>query len=276
MPRSRQNSSTGGAAGVAEQVASASDRHSRESVNPGDSLGWSEAPRAAHTDTVEGRANSPSDEIAWLRERLAAGVPWPEAMLETMGRWTLAEETHNNRRYKYMIGREAFDWLLLAERLCDEVGDLIPLEGMEQLLFHGVLPIPIEDEEFRELLGVAKYRAYLNFHYGVVLEEALQLSAEETVRKRHLARGFSDSEDLVEEAFRHLYTRTRTELLEEFREEARQGKRQGLTLTDLKEFTYWLHKLRVNYWDPARVASDTRLAIRRLEALREGAAPVSR
>ena len=276
MPRSRQNSSTGGAAGVAEQVASAPDRHSRESVNPGDSLGWSEAPRAAHPEPVEGRANSPSDEIAWLRERLAAGVSWPEAMLETMGRWTLAEETHNNRRYKYMIGREAFDWLLLAERLCDEVGDLIPLEGMEQLLFHGVLPIPIEDEEFRELLGVAKYRAYLNFHYGVVLEEALQLSAEETVRKRHLARGFSDSEDLVEEAFRHLYTRTRTELLEEFREEARQGKRQGLTLTDLKEFTYWLHKRRVNYWDPARVASDTRLAIRRLEALREGAATVSR
>ena len=248
MPRSR----TSGAAGIAEQVASAD-----------------EVARWTATAPRKGQPNSPSDEIGRLRGQLAVGIPWPEAMLATMGRWTLAEETHNNRRYKYMIGREAFDWLLLAERLCDEVGDLIPADGLELLLFHGVLPMPLEEEEFRELLGVSKYRAYLNFHYGVVLEEALQLAAEETVRKRHLARGFSDSEDLVEEAFRHLYTRTRTELLEEFRAEAKLGKRQGLTLTDLKEFTYWLHKRRVNYWDPARVASDTRLAIRRLEALRE-------
>ena len=79
----------------------------------------------------------------------------------------------------------------------------------------------------------------------------------------------------MEEAFRHLYTQTRTELLEEFRAEARLGKRQGLNLSDLKEFTYWLHKRRVNYWDPARVAYDTRLAILRLESLHETANMVS-
>ena len=253
MPRSR----TAGAAGVAEQVATADE------VIRNGSPGYTETARP------HDQVNSPTEDISCLRQQLAAGIPWSEAMLETMGRWTLPEETHNGRRYKYMIGKEAFDWLLLAERLCDDVGDLIPEEGMEDLLFHGVLPMPLEDEEFRELLGGSKHRAYLNFHYGVVLEEALQLAAEETVRKRHLARGFSDSEDLAEEAFRHLYTRTKTELLEEFRTEAKLGKRQGLTLTDLKEFTYWLHKRRVNYWDPARVASDTRLAIRRLESLRE-------
>ena len=120
-------------------------------------------------------------------------------------------------------------------------------------------------------MGVSKYRAYLNFHYGVVLEEALQLAAEEYVRKRHLARGFSDSEELVEDAFLHLYTRTRSELLSDFRIEAKLGNREGLNLSDLKEFAYWLHKRRVNYWDPARVAYDTRLAILRLESLRETA-----
>ena len=31
-----------------------------------------------------------------------------------MGRWAVAEESHNDRRYKYMVGREAFDWLLLG------------------------------------------------------------------------------------------------------------------------------------------------------------------
>lgn len=206
-----------------------------------------------------------------FRLQLAAGAPWCRALLEAMGAWIPAEEWHGDRRYKYMVGGEAFDWLLLAERLCGEASEFIPQRDLERLLFHGLLPEPLAEDELRDLIGVSKYRAYLNFHYGVVLEEALQLAAEEYVRKRHLARGFSDSEDLVEEAFRHLYTKTRTDLLDEYRSESKLGKRQGLNLADLKEFTYWLHKRRVNYWDPARVAYDTRLAILRLEALRETA-----
>ncbi len=204
-----------------------------------------------------------------LRTQLAAGVPWHRALLEAMGLWMPVEEWHRDRRYKYMVGGEAFDWLLLAERLCEEVDGYIPQLELERLLINGILPEPLVDDELRDLLGVSKYRAYLNFHYGIVLEEALQLAAEEYARKRHLALGFSDSEELVEDAFRHLYTKTRTDLLSEFRAEARLGERQSLNLSDLKEFTYWLHKRRVNYWDPARVAYDTRLAILRLESLRE-------
>ena len=140
-----------------------------------------------------------------------------------MGRWIPAEEWHRDRRYKYMVGGEAFDWLLLAERLCDEASGYIPQRDLERLLFHGLLPEPLAEDDLRELLGVSKYRAYLNFHYGVVLEEALQLAAEEYARKRHLARGFSDSEELVEEAFLHLYTRTRSDLLSDYRDEAKLG-----------------------------------------------------
>ena len=229
-----------------------------------------------HPDSSDGagqaqegaEAQSSQEIVEWLRAQLKAGSPWHRALLEAMGRWTLTEETHNGRRYRYVVGREAFDWLLLAERLCEEAGDLMPALDMERLLFHGELPEVLEEEELRELLGGSKYRAYLNFHYGVVLEEALQLAAEETARKIHLSRGYSDSEDLVDNAFRHLYILSRTDLLAEFRSEAQLGKREGLTLHDLKEFTYWLHKRRVNYWDPARVASDTRVAICRLEALK--------
>ena len=236
-----------------------------------ESFPWAEPAEAPGTLPLKVKEGSPLDEITGLRVQLAAGVPWDRALLEAMGRWTLAEETHNGRRYKYMVGREAFDWLLLAERLCIEVEEFIPPRDLERLLFHGELPEPLAEDELRELLGVSKYRAYLNFHYGVVLEEVLQLDAEDGVRKRHLARGFSDSEDLAEEAFRHLYTSPRSELLCEFRSEAKLGRRQGMTLSDVKEFTYWLHKRRVDYWDPARVASDTRIAICRLEGLRETA-----
>ena len=223
------------------------------------------------SDSGDGDGLAPEEVIRRFRLRLAAGAPWCRALLEAMGAWIPAEEWRGDRRYKYMVAGEAFDWLLLAERLCCEAQGYIPQRDLERLLFHGHLPEPLSEEELRDLLGVSKYRAYLNFHYGVVLEEALQLAAEEYVRKRHLARGYSDSEELVEEAFRHLYTKTRTDLLDEYRSETRLGKRQGLNLSDLKEFTYWLHKRRVNYWDPARVAYDTRLAILRLDSLRESA-----
>ena len=225
---------------------------------------------------IPAEAGTTPDAGAYFREQLAAGAPWHRALLEAMGRWTLPEETWQGRRYKYIVGREAFDWLLLAERLCAEAGDAIPLEEMEMLLFHGILPEPVEGDELRSLLGASKHQGYLNYHYGIVLEEALQLAAEEKIRKRHTARGYVEtgtgSEELVEDAFRHLYNDSRSNLLDEFRRSAGLAQRSSLSLTDLKEFTYWLHKRRVNYWDPARVASDTRLAIGRLEALREASA----
>ena len=225
---------------------------------------------------IPAEAGTTPDAGAYFREQLAAGAPWHRALLEAMGRWTLPEETWRGRRYKYIVGREAFDWLLLAERLCAEAGDAIPLEEMEMLLFHGILPEPVEGDELRSLLGASKHQGYLNYHYGIVLEEALQLAAEEKIRKRHTARGYVEtgtgSEELVEDAFRHLYNDSRSNLLDEFRRSAGLAQRSSLSLTDLKEFTYWLHKRRVNYWDPARVASDTRLAIGRLEALREASA----
>jgi hypothetical protein len=43
----------------------------------------------------------------------------------------------------------------------------------------------------------------------------------------------------------------------------------------MKEFTYSLFKRRVNMWDPARVASDTRKGLEKLESLRSGARLVS-
>ena len=224
--------------------------------------------------TVDG--NAAPDAVMHLRAAVAAGAPWHRALLEAMALWTLPEESYDGRRYKYLLQGEAFDWLLLAERLCyaiDDTGEAFPAEAKERLLFTGRLPEPMEEDEFRDLIGVTKYRAYLNFHYGVVLEEALQLAAEEETRKRHMARCFADTEDLVEDAFRQLYQKSRSELLEEFRTGTRMDRRRGMNLTDLKEFTYWLHKRRIDLWDPARVASDTRKAITRLEKLRSDAEP---
>jgi hypothetical protein len=227
-----------------------------------------------------GLAEQVPEAVLHLKSAVRSGAPWYEALLEAVGLWTLAQEVHQGRSYQYLIRGEALDWLLLAERLCTELDDVISIEDREMLLFNGKLPEEVSPQVFQDLIGATKHRAYLNYWYGVVIEEALQLAVEEEVRKRHRARCYPDSEDLVEEAFIHLYGKPRRELLEVFCLEARGSpqlpagnndlKEFDFSLTDLKEFTYWLFKRRVNMWDPARVASDTRKGMRRLHQLEQG------
>ena len=214
-----------------------------------------------------------AETLRQLRRDLAAGVAWPQALLLAVGRWPLAEEIRHGQTLRYMIGGEAFDWLLLAQRLLAETDGAVPPEEQERLLFYGRLPEAVDDDEFRRLLGPSKYRAHLNCYYGIALEETLQLETEEAVRKRHTAQGYADSEELEEEAFRQLYRQSRTGLLDEFRRETRRDRRRRLTVADLKEFTYWLHRKRLKLHDPARVASDTRKALRRHAQLQAGGAP---
>ena len=223
----------------------------------------------ASAEQAVGLAQQMPEALSHLKASVKSGVPWHRALLETLGLWTQPQEEYQGRSYQYLIQGEAFDWLLLAERLCSELDSVIPSDEKEQLLFSGKFPVAVEPEVFKELLGTNKYRAYLNYWYGVVVEEALQLSVEEQVRKRHLALCYADSEDLVEEAFVHLYNANRTDVLEEFRREKHIPLRRALSMSDLKEFTYWLHKRRLKIWDPASVASDTKRGIRRLEALEE-------
>jgi hypothetical protein len=206
-----------------------------------------------------------------LCQEIAEGKPWLIALLQTIARWPLPEETVGKRDYRYLVGGEAFDWLLLAERLCEAVGDLIPREEHEALVFFGQLPLDLTEEEFRRLMGHAKYRAHLNYLYGVTLEEMLQLVIEEDVHKEQRSRVWENHLSVDEEAFQRLYGRSRQELLCQFRREQGTTDNTTVYLTEAKEFTYWLFKYRLRYCDPARVASDTRRALgmlRRLEPCR--------
>ncbi|NQW22434.1 MAG: hypothetical protein HQ475_03215 [SAR202 cluster bacterium] len=227
---------------------------------------WSQVVASADESSITHRV---PEALLHLRTALAAGAPWQRAILEAMGRWTMPEETFDGRKYRYLLQGEAFDWLLLAERLCADVDGAVSMEEKEKLLFDGQIPDSVDEDQFRDYLGPSKYRAYMNFRYGVDLEEALQLATEEEVRKRHMSRSYPDTEELTEEAYNRLYGKPRTELLKTFQKETKKDRRRSLSLSDIKEFTYWLHKRRINLWDPARVASDTRKAIRRLEHLQQ-------
>ncbi len=217
---------------------------------------------------LNGAVSPEEDEEALdhLRQAVASGADWFAALMEAIALWQRPDETVNGRRYRYLIEGEAFDWLLLAERLC-EAADGIPAEEKEALLFFGRLPVELGEGQFRELLGPAKHRAHLNYLYGVTVEEALQLAVEEELHKERRCHALSADHRAQETAFERIYDRPRQELLADFRRERGLLQSDSITYGELKEFTYWLFKHRLRRCDPARVASDTRKALAQISEL---------
>ena len=205
--------------------------------------------------------------IDHLRDALEAGRDWPEPLLQAMSMWTVPEESYRRRVNTYFIAGEAFDWLLLAQRLIDTVKGRIPKSEREELLFHGRFPAHFDASRLGGLLGVDKHRGYLNYHYGVTVEEALQLRAELELQKRDVANGLTDRDDYTENAFRRLYRAPRSELLKEFRRERGSANRRSIGMAESKEFTYWLFKRRLKVSDKPRVASDTRKGLDQLRRM---------
>ena len=196
--------------------------------------------------------------IRHLRQALAGGRDWHVALLEAVSLWDVAEETHDGRFYRYLIAGEALDWMLVAERLCASVDGLLPEDEKLAFLFHGKLPSDMTMERFRELVGSGPYHQYLNYFYGVTVEEALFWAIRDEVRKERRASGFDRDQDPSDEVYRRVYGQDMALLLRTFRREKGYPQRLSTTLLEMKEFTYWLFKYRLNHSDRARVASDTR------------------
>ena len=200
-------------------------------------------------------------EAIWhLEQAITAGKHWYTALLETIGLWTSAEETYNGRFYRYLIDGEAFDWLLLAERLCEAVNGLLPEDEKVALLLQCKPPMEMAAEELKTLIGVSKYRHHLNYFYGVTVETALVMAVQAEVRKEWVA-GYGKDQECLNEAYKRIYENTRAALLKQFRQEKGYPQPRSISITELKEFTYWLFKYRLAHCDPAKVASDTKKAL---------------
>lgn len=208
---------------------------------------------------------SDAEAIRHLKQEIAGGRHWYVALLEAMGMWSSAMEEHNGRVCRYLIDGEAFDWLLLAERLCESVDGLLPVDEKEALLFDAKPPLKLSPEEVKSLIGQSKYRHYLNYFYGVTVEQALAMAVEEEVRKERRVSGFNNDIDISNEAYCRIYGETRQVLLKCFRKEAGYPQLRSITLAEMKEFAYWLFKYRVEQCERAKVASDTRKALEYLK-----------
>ena len=217
----------------------------------------------------DGPLAGPLDAPAGAAQFLAGierGEPWYPTLLSVIARWTAATETVDGVVCRYLLAGEAFDWLLLAQRLTEAAEDVLPADEVEQLLFYGHPPDGSDEEAFARAIGYQKYRAHLNFQYGVVVEEALLLSAELELQK---ARTIEGPRELPADlrAYERVYGVPMGDLLARYRADTGMSLAERSSQPELQAFTYWCSKYRLRHGEPARVASDTRKALALLSRL---------
>jgi hypothetical protein len=217
-----------------------------------------EESRIVATETV---AAGDAEAVSYLKEAIGSGKHWYLALLGAIGLWASAKEELNNRTYVYLIDGEAFDWLLLAERLCETVAGLLPENERDNLLFHGLPPMELDAAEVKELIGEKKYGQYLNYFYGITVEEALLLAVQEEIDKERHVQGLQSRRQSHDEVYQRVYDIDKDELLMQFRQEKQHPQRNSITLDEMKEFTYWLFKYRLKRHEKAKIASDTKKAL---------------
>ncbi len=232
---------------------------------------------AGEAITAEAAATDPDELLQQFRITASnPDVDWRLALIETIALWPLASEEVDGRKFVYLLAGEAFDWRTLAERILTAPDIPVPEDEREELLLDSALPAGLKEEEFRRLIGFAKGAGFLNYFYGVTVEQAILLAVEEEARKRRYSRGFAPDDVGADVAFEILYGATRGDLITEFSGEtgtkvnrqARGPERAAGNLSNVDHFTYWLFQRRFKNADPARIASDTRKGLELLERMR--------
>jgi hypothetical protein len=216
---------------------------------------------------VAGVSAPDAQAIQGLKSAIGAGRNWYVSLLEAVRLWSSPEEDYEGRHYQYLVDNEAFDWLVLTERLCEELDGLVPEKDRMNLLFFGIPPVELSKDEFKNLIGASKYRGHLNYFYGILVEQFLILSVVEEIRKKNRVLGLNTDNGVVDEAHQRIYGATQSALLKQFRSERHHPQLRSIRLSELNEFIYWLFNYRMKARDKSCVASDTKKALTKLREL---------
>ncbi|MCL2615983.1 MAG: hypothetical protein FWD30_04195 [Dehalococcoidia bacterium] len=196
-----------------------------------------------------------------FKASVKTGQNWFLALLEAIKNWPVSEESYDGQNYNYVIAGEALDMPQIAERLLTAAGELVPEEEKLDFLFHNKPPLQLSMEKTQELMGELRLGQYLNFFYGIVVEEALMQTVEEEVQKEEQGLKTCNEAEAIDEAYRRIYENTQRTLLRQFLKEMGYTASRSMTLKQLKEFRYWRFKYRLKHCDKARIASDTKKAL---------------
>tara|TARA_Y100001934_G_C12292879_1_gene745772 strand:- start:913 stop:1590 length:678 start_codon:yes stop_codon:yes gene_type:complete len=197
------------------------------------------------------------------------GIPWPNALLNTISNWSTPEEIFEGKKFQYFISEEAFDLFLLAERICisPKIKNLIPSDEITNLVVQNKFPPSFDTKKIKTILGFEKYRAHMNFFYGITIEETLQLATELEIYKNKASIGIANSTVTLEEIFNKIYGDSDINLIKKFFKSKNKRTKKKFSLTEYKELTYWLFHFRIQNSDKAKLASDTKKAIKQLKSM---------
>jgi len=199
--------------------------------------------------------------IGLFKADITSGKNWYLALLGAVKNWPVSEETVGDQTYLYIISGEALDMLQIAERLLKAAGNLVPEDEKMAFLFHNKPPLVLTSEKTKELLGDKRFGQHLNFFYGVTAEEALLQAIEEEVRKEEGGLNLHNEVQIIDETYRRIYDVQQRVLLHQFRKEKGYTSSGSTTLEQMKEFSYWRFKHRLQHCEKPRIASDTKKAL---------------
>ncbi len=199
--------------------------------------------------------------ISHLRQSIVEGKHWYTALLEAIALWEDGQENVDGQSYRYLIGGEAFDLRLLARRLLQLANGLVPAKGKAAFLKNNQPPLQITHEQFKELIGDTKYKAYLNYFYGITVENALISAVQKQVNKELKMYPCCQDPREFEDTYKRIYGKDKESLVSHFNGNSKYTED---SIEKSAEFTYWLFKYRLNNSDKERIASDTQKGLKNL------------
>jgi len=198
--------------------------------------------------------------ISRFRKDIEDGKSWYVALLGAVKNWPVSQEKTGEQTYTYIIAEEALDILRIAERLLSSTHDIVCEEERIAFLFRDIAPQKTTQEETRLLMGETRYNQYLNYFYGVTVEDALFMAVEDEVRKEEQGLSTKKDSEISDEAFVRIYGAPQRILLQKFLKDKGYLSNR-MTMEKLKEFSYWRFRYRLNNCEKARSASDTKKAL---------------
>ena len=188
-------------------------------------------------------------------------------LLKNINNWAIGEDGDESYR-DYFVAGEALDWKALANRIAITNVPVGELPNIASWLYNSDHTGGIEEEEFKALVGEEKHALHLNYFYGVLVERSLITMETEHILKGKLRNDAASIEQAGELAYINIYRATRQDLLEKFKLLKQIESGEWLSLTQVKEFTYFLFKHRVGNSLPAKTASDTKRGLTFLVSMR--------
>ena len=201
----------------------------------------------------------PEQGIILFHELLASGISMHEALLTVIGRWSAKEEIVNDIQFRYWVSGEAFNWELLARRLLLSTNEINSDSALDQLLTEPFVLPGGDQSMITHFFSPQKYKAHLNFLYGVMLEEVIINVNELSAAKEILSQ--LSHETPLDTTYLNLYAHNYEDFIKLYQYENKLNFEEFSCLYDYQEFLYWSWKYRIRKSTPEKIAYDTQTGI---------------